>query len=418
LNYHAALMTTPNSAKLATMMFLEYVIWGSWLPLLALYLSDVVRFSGAEIGWIFATQAIACVVALFAGGQAADRLISTEKLLAICHAIGGTAMFALAFQTSFWPFFTIMLIYQLAYIPTMSLTNAIAFHHLTDARNDFGKIRMWGTIGWIAASWPFVFILAGKSGTELHNALGSIFTVAGLASYALAAFSLTLPATPPATTSAARNAPFEAIRLLAAPAILVLFIVTFMDALVHQCYFQWTSPFLERAGLAANWIMPAMSIGQIAEIVTMAGLGLVLRRLGWRATMAIGVAAHAVRFFVYSLGDPLWLMVAINVVHGVCYAFFFAAVYIFVDEHFPKDSRASAQGLFNLLILGLGPFVGSLLWGALGDRFRTAAGAVDFERLFLVPAWLGLAATLLLVVAFHPGRQGLPNHELQRADVA
>jgi nucleoside transporter len=343
-------------------------------------------------------------VALFAGGQAADRLISTEKLLAVCHVIGGTAMLALATQQSFWPFFTLMLLYQLAYIPTMSLTNAIAFHHLADARNDFGKVRMWGTIGWIAASWPFVFILAGKSGAELHDALGSIFIVAGVASYALAALSLTLPATPPAAASATRNAPLQAIRLLAAPAMLVLFIVTFIDALVHQCYFQWTSPFLERAGLAANWIMPAMSIGQIAEIVTMAGLGAVLRRLGWRTTMAVGVAAHAARFFVYSLGDPLWLMVAVNVVHGMCYAFFFAAVYIFVDERFPKDSRASAQGLFNLLILGLGPFVGSLLWGALGDRFRTDGGAVDFERLFLVPAWLGVAATLLLLIGFHPDR--------------
>jgi MFS family permease len=190
--------------------------------------------------------------------------------------------------------------------------------------------------------------------------------------------------------------------LLAVPSILVLFVVTFLDAVVHQCYFQWTSPFLEQAGLPANWIMPAMSIGQVAEIATMAVLGLVLRRLGWRTTLAVGIAAHAARFFIYSIGDPLWLMVAINLVHGVCYAFFFAAVYIFVDEHFPKDSRASAQGLFNLLILGLGPFVGSLVWGALGDRFRTPGGEVDFSRLFLAPAWLGVAALLLLVVAFRP----------------
>ena len=392
----------PTTARFGTMMFLEYVIWGSWLPLLALYLSDVLRFSGAEIGWIFATQAIACVVALFAGGQAADRLMSTEKLLALCHAVGGTAMFALAAQTSFWPFLAIMLVYQLAYVPTLSLTNAILFRHVSDARSEFGTIRMWGTIGWIAASWPFVFILAGKSGAELHGALSSIFVVAGVASYALAGFSLTLPATPPVKDAPARNAPFEAIRLLAVPSLFVLFVVTFIDALVHQCYFQWTSPFLERAGLAANWIMPAMSIGQIAEIATMAALGLVLKRFGWRTTMAVGIAAHAARFFVYAIGEPLWLMIAVNVVHGMCYAFFFAAVYIFVDEQFPRDSRASAQGLFNLLILGLGPFAGSLLWGELADRFRTPTGEVDFQTLFLVPAWLGVAATVLLLIAFHP----------------
>ena len=255
----------PTTVRFGTMMFLEYVIWGSWLPLLALYLSDVLGFSGGQIGWIFATQAVACVVALFAGGQAADRLMSTEKLLALCHAIGGTAMFALAWQSAFWPFFAIMLVYQLAFIPTLSLTNVILFRHVSDARSEFGTIRLWGTIGWIAASWPFVFILAGKAGAELHAALGSIFVVAGLASYALAAFSLTLPATPPARDAPARNAPLAAIRLLAVPSIFVLFVVTFIDALVHQCYFQWTSPFLERAGLAANWIMPAMSIGTSAS---------------------------------------------------------------------------------------------------------------------------------------------------------
>jgi hypothetical protein len=295
-----------------------------------------------------------------------------------------------------------MLVHQLAYVPTLSLANSMAFHHITDAQRDFGRIRLWGTIGWIAASWPFVFILAGKTGPELHAALTSIFIVAGTASLVLAAFSLTLPKTPPARTAGAKSAPLEAIRLLAIPSFLVLFVVTLLDSLIHQCYFQWTSPFLERAGLPANWIMPAMSIGQIAEIGTMAALGLVLRKLGWRTTMAVGVAAHAARFFIYAIGDPLWLMVAVNVVHGMCYAFFFAAVYIFVDEKFPKDLRASAQGLFNLLILGIGPFLGSLLWGTLGDVMRTPDGAVDFPRLFMVPAWLGVAAVLLLLIAFHP----------------
>ena len=395
-------MAKPATARLSLMMFLEYVTWGSWLPLLALYLGDVLGFTGSQIGWIFATQAVASIFGLFLGGQAADRLMSTEKVLALCHAIGGTSMILLAFQGAFWPFFAIMLVYQLVFIPTLSLTNAIAFAHVSDATNDFGKIRLWGTIGWIAASWPFVFLLAGKTGPALHSALASIFWVSGLASFALAAFSLTLPKTPPATGAPVRNAPFEAIRLLAAPSFLALFVVTFIDALIHQCYFQWTSPFLERAGLAANWIMPAMSIGQIAEIATMAALGMVLRRFGWRTTMSVGIAAHAARFFIYAIGDPLWLMVAVNVVHGMCYAFFFAAVYIFVDEHFPKDSRASAQGLFNLLILGLGPFVGSLLWGWLGDLYRLPGGEVDFGKLFMVPAWLGVAAVILLLVAFHP----------------
>lgn len=393
---------TAASTRLSVMMFLEYLIWGSWLPLLALYLGGVLGFTGGEIGWIFATQAIACVFGLYFGGQIADRLLSTEKLLAVLHLVGGAAMFALAFQTTFWSFFIVMLIYQLAYMPTMSLTNAICFHHVKDAQNEFGKVRLWGTIGWIAASWPFVFILAGKTGPDLNAALSSIFTVAGIASWALAGFSLTLPHTPPAPRQEGASAPMKAIALLKDPTMLVLFIATTMDALVHQCYFQWTSPFLQQAGLAENWIMPAMSVGQIAEIASMAVLGWALARLGWRWTMTLGILAHAARFFIFAIGDPLALMIAINVVHGMCYAFFFAAVYIYVDERCPRDARASAQGLFNLVILGVGPFAGSLLWGTLGDMFRTAEGGVDFSRLFMAPAVLALAAAILMAVAFHP----------------
>lgn len=398
-------MTAANT-RLGVMMFLEYLIWGSWLPLLALYLGDVLGFSGGEIGWIFATQAIACVTGLYFGGQIADRWLSTEKLLSVLHLVGGLAMFALAYQTTFWSFFIVMLIYQLAYMPTMSLTNAVVFHHVADSQHDFGRIRLWGTIGWIAASWPFVFILAGKTGPDLHAALSSIFTVAGVASITLAAFSLTLPHTPPAKNQGGISAPMQAIRLLRDPVMFVLFVATLMDALVHQAYFQWTSPFLQAAGLAENWIMPAMSVGQIAEIASMAALGWALARLGWRWTMTLGILAHAARFFVFAIGDPLWLMVAINVVHGMCYAFFFAAVYIFVDERCPRDARASAQGLFNLVILGVGPFAGSLLWGWLGDVFRNADGSVDFSRLFLAPAVLALAAALLMVAAFRPADRG------------
>jgi nucleoside transporter len=393
-----------TAGRLSVMMFLQYVIWGSWLPLLALYLSRFLGFSGTDIGWVFATLAIASVTAVFISGQVADRHLATERFLALSHLVGGLAMFALPFQKSFWPFFVAMLVHNLMYVPTLSLTNSICFHHLKDAKRQFGMVRMWGTIGWIAASWPFVFILRGKEGAALESALTAIFWMAGAASLVLAAYSLTLPHTPPAHTGE-KNAPLEAVKLLAIPSVLVLFIVTFMDSLVHACYFQWTSPFLASIGLAENLIMPAMSIGQIAEIGTMAVLGYFLKRLGWRKIMTFGILGHAVRFAIYSLGGPVWLVVVSNVVHGFCYAFFFATVYIFVDECFPKDARASAQGLFNLLILGLGPFVGNLLWGRLADVLTTA-GVIDFRTLFLAPTALAIVAAATLLIGFRPKRLG------------
>jgi hypothetical protein len=319
----------------------------------------------------------------------------------------------------------------------MSVTNVIAFANVKDAKKDFGFIRVWGTIGWIAVAWPFVFIpidwarvpsmdqaggfisWAGtalgtlKTGDAMQQALTSTFAVSGIASLALAAFSLTLPHTPP-PKSATTFAPVEAFRLLKVPAILVLFVVTFIDSLVHYQYFFWTSRYLTTIGLPENWVTPAMSIGQVAEILTMAGLGFVLKHLGWRTTMILGLLGHVIRFGIYSIGthDTLWLVIVSNVVHGAAYAFFFATVYIFVDENFPKDVRTSAQSLFNLLILGLGPLVSNFLSAGLVAAFLPKAvegAAVDpaamlaaYHKVFLVPLTLGVLATLILAIFFHP----------------
>lgn len=390
--------------RLGVMMFLEYVVWGAWLPLLGNYLGQSLHFSGGQQAWIFATPAVAAVFALFVGGQIADRYLAGEKVLLICHAACAVLMFAMGVQTGFMPFVVLMLLWQLFYVPTLSITNSIAFHHLAGREREFGQVRLWGTIGWIAASWPYVILLDGKTPAETEKALATIFVVSGVASLALAAFSFLLPPTPPKQGPADAAAPLKALKLLAVPAFAVLFVVTLMDAMVHQAYFQFTGTFLAKAGLAERWIPAAMSIGQIAEIATMAGLAFFLKRLGWRKIMIFGILGHAARFFIFAIGDPLSLMIAINVLHGFCYAFFFASVYIFVDEYFPRDSRASAQSLFNLLILGMGPFIGAFVWGKIADN-HTVAGAVDFHKLFLYPAGLAVAAAVLLLVGFHPKEQ-------------
>jgi nucleoside transporter len=440
-------MNSTNKFKLSLMMFLEYVIYGAWLPLLGLYIGkDYLKFTGIQTSWVFNAFAIASITGMFFGGQLADRYFAQEKFLAFSHLVGGLAMLGLAYQTTYWPFFGLMLLHCFFFVPTMSMTNAIVFANIKDPQKDFGAIRVWGTIGWIAASWPFIFIPidwarvpslgeAGgfitwmgtalgtlKTGDAMAAALASTFTVAGIASLVLAAFSLTLPHTPPAPAAGEAFAPLEAFKLLKVPSILVLFIVTFLDSLVHYCYFFWTSRYLPDIGLPANWIAPAMSIGQIAEIATMAWLGFFLKRLGWRTTMILGILGHVVRFGIYSIGsrDLLWLVIFSNVVHGFAYAFFFATVYIYVDENFPKDVRTSAQSLFNLLILGLGPLVGNFLWGWLGDLFsattRDATGhdvtVIDYHQLFLVPLGVGVLAALILAVFFHPReKQAVPEEE-------
>ncbi len=414
--------------RLSAMMFLEFFIWGAWLPLIFAYLPSL-GFTTAETSWILNAFALASLTAMFFSTQFADRNFAAEKFVSFSHLVGGLSILALFWTKSFWPFFILMLVHSLFYVPTISITNSIAFANLRDPQKEFGHVRLWGTIGWIAASWPFVFLLTDwaavpafgsvpfkdwlgaalgtpKSGAPLQAAKASTFLVAGSASLLLAALSLTLPHTPPkkAGKGVERFAWLEAIRLLRVPFVLVLFVVTFLDAAVHQGYFVLTDTFLTQGvGIPQNWVMPVMSIGQIAEIGTMAILGYALKSLGWRKTMTLGILGHAVRFGVFALFPVKSVVVAVIVLHGICYAFFFATVYIFIDEFFPKDARSTAQGLFNFLILGLGPFVANIVWPGLKDAVTTEAG-IDFRTLFLMPSGTALAAALFLFLFFRPPR--------------
>src|SRR5258707_823854 len=145
--------------KLSIMMFLEFFIWGAWLPLIFGYLPSL-NFGTGEQTWILNAFTIGSFTAMFFSAQFADRHFAAEKFLAISQLIGGLAILSLAWVHSFWPFFLLMLIHSLFYVPTISITNSIAFANLKNPQKDFGPVRLWGTIGWIAASWPFVFVLA------------------------------------------------------------------------------------------------------------------------------------------------------------------------------------------------------------------------------------------------------------------
>ncbi|MBE2213472.1 MAG: MFS transporter [Opitutaceae bacterium] len=391
------------------MMVLQFFIWGAWLPLVWSYLAGL-GFTGAQIAWIGSAFAIASILAIFVGNQFVDRTFSAERFMAGSHLVGGLAMLGLYFVDSFWPFFALMLLHSICYVPTISVANSLAFTHLKDAQRQFGLVRMGGTVGWILASWPLYYVLQGVEGTALQHALSTIFLVAGAASLALALFSLALPHTPPRSVSggaAERLAWREAVKFLcSAPFLIVLFIVTFVDATIHNSYFLLAGGFLGQIGVKPENIMPIMSIGQVAEILTMAALGFCLKRLGWRWTMTIGILGHAARFLVFALfSDRIPAIVAVQILHGICYAFYFATLYIFIDVAFPKDVRTSAQGLFNLLILGLGDLAAKWLFIPL-QASLTHDGAVEFQRLFLVPAGLALAAAALLLIAFHPPAKG------------
>lgn len=471
-NPYAASQVTPHGlpwirTKLGVMMFLQLFIWGAWLPCSFGFFGDGgLKFSANEQILLIECFPVAAIIAMFAANQLVDRHFAAERFLAFSQLIGGLAMLgfgllargyfqelstnAEAVRPNYWIFFALMAVHCFFYVPTMSVTNTIAFANLKDPAKDFGPVRLWGTIGWIAASWPFVFILTDwflvdqkltKAGDGMIERLGIMlgtpltgnalnvgkswaFIVAGIASLILAAFSLALPHTPPKKVEAGekRFAWLEALTFLKYPFIAVLFIVTWIDATVHDGFFFFAFSYLEKVGVPSNWIQPAMTIGQIAEIVTMAILGGVLKKFGWRTTMIVGILGHAARFAVFAFVPDPYAAVAINVLHGICYAFFFATLYIFVDAVFPKDARTSAQGLFNLLVFGLGPITARFLWTYVQDSYKTVVPAIpgvagistavpeqtifEYQKIFLYPTGLAVIGAILLVLFFHPPTRG------------
>ncbi len=388
--------------RLFLMMALQLAVWGAWAPKLFPYMG-MLGFAPWQQSLVGSSWGVAALAGIFFSNQFADRNFAAERFMAVSHLLGGVALIGCAFATTFWPFFACYLVFSLVYVPTLSVSNAIAFASLRDPAKDYGTIRMGGTVGWMLVSWPFIFLLGAQAAAEQVRL---IFIVAAVVSFALAAYSLTLPHTPPKKDAAGSDplAWREAIKLLAVPFVAVLFLVTFIDSVIHNGYFVMADAFLtDRVGIAGNLSMVVLSLGQLAEIGTMFVLGPVLVRLGWKTTMIIGVLGHAARFAVFAFfADSVPTIIAVQLLHGVCYAFFFATVYIFVDAVFPKDVRSSAQGLFNLLILGVGNVAASFLFPTLMGRLKDASGAVDYQSLFLVPAGMALAAMLILALFFHP----------------
>lgn len=400
-------MKSPAAKKLFVMMVLEFFIWGAWLPLIWGYMGkDGLAFTDLQITWVGSAFAIASVVGIFFSNQFADRSFAAEKFMAFSHLVGGLSILGMYWAKDFPTFFGLMLVHSLLYVPTISVSNSIAFSHLKDAQKEYGLVRMGGTIGWILAAWPLYFVLQGKVGAEAVTASRNIFLVSGIASLVLAFFSLSLPHTPPKPAAAGESgfAWLRAVKFLKKPFLLVLFIVTFIDSTIHNGYFLMAGGFLgsEVVGIKPEWIMPVMSIGQVAEILTMAVLGWFLARMGWKTTMILGILGHAARFAVFAfMPQNQTMIILVQVLHGICYAFFFATLYIFIDAAFPKDVRSSAQGLFNLLVLGMGDLAAKWFFIPLQGNLTTD-GVVNYRELFLWPTGLSLAAALLLLFAFWP----------------
>jgi nucleoside transporter len=380
------------------MMFLQYAIWGAWAPVLSSYLINDLGFSGGSVGWIYALLPLATIISPFIGGQVADRYFATEKVIGFLAFTGGIVLLIVGRMTDFTVMFASMSIYCLLYAPTLALTNSIAMMNMEDSEKEFGAIRVWGTLGWIAAGLLLTgWRQLGERGT-VPGVDGDMLFLAGAASIIMGIQSFTLPHTPPTRDAVRPLAFLESLKMLNSRHFATFVGITFVVATELEFFYILTAPFLEsdQIGVSGANVPAVMTIAQLAEIFVMAwGLSYFLKKYGMRKTLAIGVIAWPIRYVIFAVGGPPWLVIASLALHGFCYVFFFVAAFIYVDKVAPPDIRASAQSLIAIVALGLGRGLGSLFAGEIRDVFTTAAGT-NWTNVFLVPC----ALTVLCAVAF------------------
>lgn len=396
-------------APLGVMMFLQYGLRGVWLPYLPNYLGSSTNagglgFSTGQIGWIMGlAAAIGAVTAPLLAGQVADRYMNAERALALLALVCGAASWWLGHVQSFAAFLGLSLILSVAFNPTQALTNGLCFHNLPRPEKQYPPVRMWGTIGWVTASslFPILWLNTASAATNTAR-IADALKLAGLVAVPYAAFCLWfLPRTPPQVRHDRPVALLGALHLLRHRGFLAVVSVGLLVSLMGQVYIFRMSPFLKNdVGLADRWIGGAMALGQTSEIFVIGSLGLLLSRLGYRRVMLIGVGAYIVRYGVYaSTSNPAAVLTA-QLLHGPCFACFFAAAYLYVDRIAPRDVRYSAQTMFNLVTLGLGP----ILAGFVNECF-SAAGA---------PVWWGLVG--IAAAAFALLAWLFPRSAVQRCD--
>lgn len=383
------------------MMLLEYMVWGAWYPDFSAFLGKMLGLSDTQVGSIYSLLPIGCMVAPFLAGQLADRYMPTDRLLGILHLLGAIPLYMMASASNYDSVWIWMLLWALLYGPTLALTNSICFHHMPAAEGEFGLVRVWGTIGWIAVGL-LLGIALREGAPRLLGDLGGFdgMWLAMILSVILGLFCFSLPHTPPAMKNDSPLAFLGALKLLRNREFAVFLGLSFVVATELMFYFILTGPFLYAIGLPEGQAPAWMAIAQAAEILTMIALPKMLAKWGIRGTMAVGILAWPIRYGIFALGGPLWLVLASLTLHGICYVCFFTASYIYVDQVAGPEIRASAQGLIAFVLLGAGLVVGSWFAGYIAQTFRN-----DYTKIFLVPLVLTLVCAAVFVLLFRPKAQ-------------
>jgi nucleoside transporter len=403
-------MPLSRSAQLSAMMFLNYVVWGSWYVTIVTYLKETLHFTPTEAGTVFGTAALASMISPFFAGMIADRFFATEKVLAALHFIGAILLYLVTRVDTFGPVYAIMLAYCICYFPTIALTNTLALKQMKDPGREFPIIRLFGTFGWIAVGQLLSWL-------DFEKTSGMFLLGAG-ASVAMGIYSLTLPHTPPAGAGGPINARsllgLDALVMLKDRSYLVFILAMILGCIPLTFYFSFTNDYLNQMHVANA--ASKMTLGQASEIVAMLLMPLVFRKMSVRAIIMLGLLSWSMRYGLLAYGNAgtgIWMFYIAILLHGVCFDFFFMTGQLYADQEAPSHLRVTAQGFLTFVTYGIGMFIGSTLSGVALQWFTTNVGGVEVHnwKSFWLSSAAGSFAILLMVTAFFQSRRRIASKQ-------
>jgi len=369
--------------RLTTMSFLQFFVWGAWLITIANYWFDTKQWDGAAFGAVFSTLGFSSLFMPAITGIIADKWINAERLYGILHFLGGVPLCFVPLASNESEFFWIIFLAMVCYMPTISLSNSIGYHVLKNNNHDvvktFPPIRVWGTIGFIAAMW-FVNLTGNKAS---YNQ----FIISGIAGILLGIYSFTLPKCAPQTKSSERKSLSEVFGLDAFKLFLnyktaLFFLFSMMLGAALQLTNMYGDVYVSEFGnfgeyqgsLIVEKSTIVMSISQVSETLFILAIPFFLKRFGIKYVMLISMLAWVLRFGLLAYGNPaegLWMIILSCIVYGMAFDFFNVSGSLYVETTTESKIRSSAQGLFMMMTNGFGAVIGSLVSAAIIGRFFT-----------------------------------------------
>jgi nucleoside transporter len=389
------------------MMFLEFFIWGSWFVTLGTFLATNLGASGPETGSVFSTQSWGAIIAPFIIGLIADRYFNAEKILGVLHILGAVLMYQMYTATDIAVFYPYVLGYMVLYMPTLALVNSVSFNQMVDPEKEFSTIRIWGTLGWIAAGLliSYYFHWDSQENTKALM-LKNTFLMAGIASAALGLFSFVLPKTPPKVASNEKIKVsdilgLDALKLLRDKNFLIFFITSILICIPLAFYYQNANLFLSKVGMDNP--TGKMTIGQASEVIFLLFIPIFFKKFGFKKTILVGMLAWAVRYILFAYGNAgeLSFMLLIGIaLHGICYDFFFVSGQIYTNSKAGEKFKSSAQGLITLATYGIGMLIGFMVAGQITEMYKIG-GAEDWKMIWTIPAGIAFVVFLLFALLFN-----------------